>query len=130
MSKVKGQMSKEDLKTLILLLAPFAPYISEELWSRLKAEDPRRKASGEKFSVHQQPYPKYEEKLTKSAKVIVVVQVNGKLRGRLVLDQETAKNKDKVLSLAKPYLKDKKLVKEIFVPGKLVNFYVKTAGTA
>ncbi|MBU1499552.1 hypothetical protein KKE48_01650, partial [Patescibacteria group bacterium] len=58
----------------------------------------------------------------------VVVQVNGKLRGRLVLDQIAAKNKDQVLSLAKPYVKDKKLIKEFFVPGKLVSFYVKMAG--
>ncbi|MFH0942893.1 MAG: leucine--tRNA ligase [Candidatus Beckwithbacteria bacterium] len=107
----KNGADKEDIKTLILLLAPFAPYITEELWEKI----------GGKFSVHNQAYPKYEEKLTKSAKVTVVVQVNGKLRGKLELDPVTAKNKAKVLELAKVYFKDKKLVKEIFIPGKLVN---------
>jgi leucyl-tRNA synthetase len=110
----KNGADKVDIKTLILLLAPFVPYISEELWEKL----------GGKFSVHQQAWPKYEEKLAQSEKVTVVVQVNGKLRGRLVLDQETAKNKDQVLSLAKPYVKDKKIIKEFFVPGKLVNLVV------
>ncbi len=106
---------KESLRVLILLLAPFAPYISEELWQKL----------GGKFSVHQQAWPKYEEKLAKSETVTVVVQVNGKLRGRLELNADEAKNKDQVLSLAKPYVKDKKLIKEFFVPGKLVNLVVK-----
>ncbi|MCX6816265.1 MAG: class I tRNA ligase family protein [Candidatus Beckwithbacteria bacterium] len=111
----------DSIKTLILLLAPFAPYISEELWGKI----------GGKFSVHQQLYPKYEEKLTKNETVTVVVQVNGKLRGRLELGAEEGKNKEKVLTLAKAdehikqYLKDKKIVKEIFVPGKLVNLVVK-----
>jgi len=124
-------MSKEDLKTLILLLAPFAPYISEELWSRLKAEDPRRKASGEKFSVHQQAWPKFEARLATNALTTFVVQINGKLRAKLELDLKTAQDKAKVLILAKAnnhiktYIKDKKIVKEIFVAGKLVNLVVK-----
>lgn len=109
---------EEEVKTLVLLLAPFAPYISEELWSKIGGE----------FSVHQQAWPSFKEGLTKEEQVTVVVQVNGKLRGRLVLSQSAAKNKDKVLSLAKPYVKDKKIIKEIFVPGKLVSFYVKMAG--
>lgn len=133
MSKVKGQMSKEDLKTLILLLAPFAPYISEELWSRLKAEDPRfgKPIPGEKWSVHQQTWPKFEARLATNALTTFVVQINGKLRAKLELDLKTAQDKAKVLILAKAnnhiktYIKDKKIVKEIFVAGKLVNLVVK-----
>jgi leucyl-tRNA synthetase len=115
----------DSIKTLILLLAPFAPYTSEELWFRLKAENPRRMTSGSKFSVHQQPYPKFDEKLATHSTQCMVVQINGKLRGRLELDQETAGDKAKILELAKPYLKGKKLIKEIFISGKLVNLVVK-----
>lgn len=110
--------NKEDIKTLVLLLAPFAPIISEKLWSKL----------GGRFSVHEQAWPFFQEELTQEEKVTVVVQVNGKLRGRLRLNQSEAKNKNLVLSLAKPYVKDKKIIKEFFVPGKLISFYVKMAG--
>lgn len=110
----------DSIKTLILLLAPFTPYMAEEWWNRI----------GEKFSVHQQEWPKFEEKLTQEEKVTIVVQVDGKLRGQLEVSRKEAGDKEKILRLAKEndrikiYLKDKKIVKEIFVPGKLVNLVV------
>ena len=116
----KEGADKEDIKTLILLLAPFAPYITEEMWQKI----------GGKFSVHNQPYPKFDERLAMHSTQCVVVQINGKLRGRLELEAEEGQNKAKVLGLAKAdehikiYLKDKKIVKEIFIPGKLVNLVV------
>lgn len=105
---------KESLRVLILLLAPLAPFMAEELWEKL----------GGKFSVHQQAWPSFKEGLTQEEQVTVVVQVNGKLRGRLELTREEGQDKAKVLSLAKPYVKDQKIIKEIFVPGRLVSFYV------
>ena len=117
----KWGADKESLQVLVLLLAPFAPFTAEELWLKL----------GGKFSVHQQAWPKFKERLATTGVNIVVVQVNAKLRARLELDVEIAKNKDKVLAFAKAndhiktYIKDKKILKEIFVAGKLVNLVVK-----
>ncbi|KKS80201.1 MAG: Leucine-tRNA ligase, partial [Candidatus Beckwithbacteria bacterium GW2011_GWA2_43_10] len=117
----KWGADKESLRVLILLLAPFAPYTSEELWLKL----------GGKFSVHQQAWPKFEERLATTGFTTVVVQINGKLRAKLELDRKAAQDKAKVLVLAKAnnhiktYIKDKKIVKEIFVPGRLVSLVVK-----
>ena len=111
---------KDSIKALILLLALFTPYMAEEWWSKI----------GEEFSVHQQAWPKFEENLTQEEKVTVVVQVNGKLRGQLKIGRQEAGDKGKILGLAKnldrvkPYLTNKKIVKEIFVAGKLVNLVV------
>ena len=115
-----SEVFSEAVKTLILLLAPMAPYISEELWQKL----------GGKFSVHQQAWPEYDKEFAKGETVTVVIQVNAKLRDRLVLDREQAGDKEKVLAMAKlsekvkVYLAGKKVVKEVFVPGKLVNLVV------
>jgi len=112
---------REELKSLILMLAPMAPYMAEELWARL----------GGKFSVHSQSWPECDEELAKGEKVTVVVQVNGKLRGKLEMDREEAEDEEKIFKLAKKsqkvqnYIKGKKLVKEIYVRGRLVSLVVK-----
>ena len=124
MQPIKGKIRcaewEETLQKLTLMLAPMAPYISEEMWESL----------GGKFSVHQQLWPKYEESLTKSDTVTIVAQVNGKVRGEFQTSAIDAANKAKVIKRAydqprvKAQLKDKKVIKEIFVPGKLVNLVV------
>jgi len=112
--------SKQDLESLVILLAPLAPYLTEEMWKKL----------GGKGSVHEQEWPEFDEELVKREKETVVVQVNGKLRGRLELGREEAKDKDKVVERAKKdekvegYLKGKKIVKQVFVPGKLLNIVI------
>lgn len=111
----------EDKKALVLMLAPLAPYLTEEWWGEL----------GGKFSVHEQDWPKFDAKLAKGETVTVVVQVNSKLRARLELDLDQAENKVEVIKLAKEnervmeFLSGKRVVKEIFIPGKLVNLVVK-----
>jgi leucyl-tRNA synthetase len=107
---------KDSLQALVLMLAPFAPFMSEELWQNL----------GGKVSVHQQLWPKFEEKLTAADTVTIVIQVNGKLRSSLNVSQADSQDKAKMIKLAKANEKVKKflttqVVKEIFVPGKLVN---------
>ena len=116
-------LSKENWQIFLLLLAPFAPHITEELWSRL----PRSPRSLR--SVHLQPWPKYDLKLFKKEKVVVVVQVNAKLRDRLEVSLEEAKNKGKIIALAlaspkvQKYLpRSPRLPKVIFLRGKLINF--------
>lgn len=110
--------SREALEKLVLLLAPFAPHIAEELWSQL----------GHQQSLAREPWPQYDEKFLHQDSVEMVVQVNGKVRGHLTIGVNAPK--DEVLAAAKAvpsvgeWINGKKLVKEIVVPKKLVNLVV------
>lgn len=110
---------REALKRLALLLAPFTPFIAEELWEKL----------GGRGSVFDQGWPSWDEKLLQEDVVTYIVQVNGKVRGRVEVSRSASK--EEVLSAAREvpnvakFLKNKQIVREIFVPGKLVNFVVK-----
>lgn len=106
------------LETLLQLLAPFAPHISEELWQQL----------GHKESVHLSQWPAYDEKYLARDKITVAIQVNGKLRGEVQVAAdasedavvEAATANDKVAG----YLAGKDIRKTVHIPGKLVNFVV------
>ena len=117
----RSELSKQDAGVFLRLLAPFAPHITEELWVEVLKN---------KFSVHQQPWPKYDPKLAKEEKVEIVVQVNGKLRDRLELESKRAGEQETVERLAqksekvKNYFQGRKIKKTVFVPGKLINFVV------
>jgi leucyl-tRNA synthetase len=121
--KSKGQISKSQwhivISTLTKVLAPFAPYLSEELWELL----------GNDQSVHIQPWPKYDEKLVKDDVVTIVIQVNGKLRDEFAVEAENAHYPDELERMAKEKLGEKlqemEVIKVIAVPGKLVNFVVR-----
>jgi len=106
------------LKTLISLLAPFAPHISEELWQRLGG-DP---------SVFEQRWQKYDEELIEEEKITLIVQINGKLRDKMEVDkdisQEDAQTQILQRDKVKKYISNKKILKTIFVPGRLINFVV------
>ncbi|NOZ92581.1 MAG: leucine--tRNA ligase [Dictyoglomi bacterium] len=116
---VRPEVAVFGAKTFIQVMAPFAPHITEELWERMK----------QPYSIHMSPWPKYDEKYLKADTITVVVQVNGKVRGKLDVDAEISK--DEILKLAKEipnvkkFLEGKQIVKEIYVKGKLVNFVVK-----
>lgn len=109
---------KEGLEALILLLAPFTPHITEELW----------RAIGHTDSVHQQAWPVYDENALVEDEVTVVVQVNGRVRERIAVPvgldrkalEEHILQEERVLIL----IKDKKLVKVVAVPDKLVSLVV------
>lgn len=109
----------EVLKTLVQLLAPFAPHLTEELW---------QVNLNQKGSVHLSTWPKYDEKYLKSKNLTIAVQVNGKLRATIEVDSDL--EKEEIIKLAKQnekvskWLIDGKLKKQVFVPGKLVNFVV------
>lgn len=120
-SNTLGKLSsvpKTAVSTLVTLLAPFAPHLSEELWERL----------GEGFSVHTSPWPTYEEKYLQSDQELIVVQVNGKLRDKLSVPRGTGEEEITRLALASPkvapYTDGKKPTKIVFVPGRLVNIVV------
>ena len=131
MYRLKGaQGSKEwqaAVKDLILMLAPIAPYFTEELWGRVN----NRGELTTKNSIHQQTWPEYDQQLAQGNQVTMVFQVNGKLRGRIDVSREAANDKKQMLTAAKKnarvqkYITGKKLIKEIFVLGRLVNLVVK-----
>ena len=119
--KQEGEsLSKGDAMRLIKLFAPIVPYMSEEIWENL----------GGKLSIHNEMWPEYDKNLIKEDEVIVVVQVNGKLRGQIEVDRGVSEDKDKMIKLAKKnegvkkFIEGKKIVKEIFVKGRLVNLVV------
>lgn len=115
-----GSITPEELKVFTILLNPFAPHVTEEVWSLNKL--------GEEM-VCQQQWPAYDEDKCKDETIEIVVQVNGKVRGKLSMPADVAK--DAAVSAAKADEKicaaigGKTILKEIYVPGKLVNLVVK-----
>jgi leucyl-tRNA synthetase len=106
-------------RTLVLLLAPFAPYLAHELWEML----------GEKSSLLRAPWPEYDSALAKADEVEIVVQINGKVRSRLSVPAEASDESVRERALAdekvRASLNGKQIVKAIVVPGKLVNLVVR-----
>ena len=112
----KNEVTKGEFKTLLTLLNPVAPHITEELWYR----------TGYEGKVYQTSWPEYEEEKTKESTVEIVVQINGKIKANL--NVATDIDKEQAISQAKEALGDKlsgTIVKEIYVPGRLVNLVVK-----
>ena len=116
----KGSINKAELSVFTMLLNPFAPHVTEEVWSEMKL--------GEGM-VTEQIWPKYDESKCKDDVIEIVVQVNGKVRTRLSVAADI--QKDGAIALAKAEdriaaeINGKNVVKEIYVPGKLVNIVVK-----
>jgi leucyl-tRNA synthetase len=127
-SKDGSQLSKDDAGKFLKLLAPFAPYLAEELWHSLTKYTTWEKMS--KTSIHLQPWPKYDPKLVEEEEATIVVQVNGKVRGQIKIQSTKSKIQNEVEKLAKSeprvakYLAGKTPKKVILVPGKLINFVV------
>ena len=109
----------EAWEPMILMLAPYAPHLAEELWAK----------AGHEPSVANVSWPKYKEELTIDAEVQIVCQINGKVRAKLMLSKDATK--EEIIAAAKEndnvkkYLEGATIVKEIVVPGKLVSFVVK-----
>lgn len=115
---VSNQSWNESILTLVRLMAPFAPFLCEEMWEQL----------GQTESVHLQPWPQYKPELVKEDVLTIVIQVNGKLKGEFVVNAEDAHYKDELEAQAREQFGDKlkgmEILKVIVVPGKLVNFVV------
>ena len=105
----------EAIRSLILLLAPFAPFITEELWEEVGGE----------FSVHQQPWPDYDPRLARSERITLVAQVDGKVRDRIEVDADIAEEEMERIALSSPRirknLEGREIARVVVVPGKLVN---------
>jgi leucyl-tRNA synthetase len=117
--EVPAPFLHEVQRTLVLLLAPFAPYLAHELWEML----------GERGSVLKAPWPKYDAALAKEEEIEIPVQVNGKLRGRIVVSADASEETVLERALAdekvQAAIAGKQIVKKIYVPGRLVNIVVK-----
>jgi leucyl-tRNA synthetase len=119
----KGSVSeaawKKSVEILMLLVAPTAPHMSEELWNR----------SGYSYSIHNQKWPIWNEEMVKAEQVTLVIQVNGKLRDRfpvpVTISEEEAKKLAFESSKVKPHIEGKQIVNTIYVPRKLVNLVVR-----
>jgi leucyl-tRNA synthetase len=112
-------ISREQLKTFLVLANPFAPHITEEIWERCSCNG----------MIFQQVWPVYDPEKCLDATVEIAVQVLGKLRGRVVIPQGCAQQEALKAAAAVPEvartLQGKTIIKEIFVPDKLVNFVVR-----
>ena len=112
----------EALKSLCLILAPFAPHMSEELWVSVLRQP---------FSIHRASWPSYNAEFLTTDEAIVIIQVDGKVRGQLTLNSQKSLAEDKIVELAKKdekvkkWLDSREIKNIIFVSGKLVNFVTK-----
>jgi leucyl-tRNA synthetase len=113
-----GALMKEALESVVLLLAPFVPHITEELWRQMGHETPLSETA----------WPEYDRDAVVDEELLVVVQVNGKLRSRITVPAGTEEETMKALALSdekvQPFLEGKQVRKVICVPGKLVNIVV------
>ena len=113
----KGGVDTETLKTVVRLIAPFAPHMGEELWQQLGGTD----------TVFASGWPTYEEDALKDNEVTIPVQINGKTKGTIDIAVDDAK--DAVIAKGKEAIADKleglNVIKEIYVPGKIVNIVAK-----
>ncbi len=109
----------ESIDILLRLLAPTTPHVTEELWER----------TGRPYSIHNQPWPQWDKTLARDEKITLVVQVNGKLRDRITVPASITEDElpqilqEKAIK-ANDYLKGRKVLKRIYVPGRLINFVV------
>ncbi|TET47247.1 MAG: leucine--tRNA ligase [Dehalococcoidia bacterium] len=116
---VSTQTWEGSIDILLRLLAPTAPHLTEELWER----------TGRRYSIHNQPWPQWDETLAKDEEITLVVQVNGKLRDRItvpvsITEDELPQLLQEKATKATAYLEGKKILKQIYVPGRLINFVV------
>ena len=116
---VTGLAWREAVDTLLLLLAPTAPHLTEELWQQ----------TGHDYSIHNQRWPQWDEELAKNEEITLVVQVNGKLRDRIMVPASITEAEAKQLALerqrVKAYLAGRQIINTIYVPGRLVNLVVR-----
>ena len=115
----KSGIPRYYIEQLLLMLAPFAPHITEELWASI----------GNKYSIHNESYPMYDEKYLVETEKEIAVQVNGKVRATITINiddsEEVVKEKALKEDNVKRFTEDKEIVKIIVIKGKIVNIVVK-----
>ena len=142
----EGVISKSDAEKFCLILAPFTPHLAEEVWLLLcdrkigtdknidsHGSDQRKSVNNpcKSYSVHTQLWPSYDPKLTVEEKITIPIQINGKLRGTIEIDRDKIDDEKFVLleskynKVVQKWLAEGKVIKEIYVHGRLVNFVVR-----
>lgn len=125
--KQKSALDPEDIRIFVRMIAPTAPFLAEDLYHLVNGTA----SEAETDSVHKQAWPKFIEELTIADEVVIPIQVNGKVRGQIVLSGQAKKSEADILNQAKQvesvvkWLADKEILKEIYVTGKIVNIVVK-----
>ena len=116
--KHSGAITKKQFESFLKLLSPFAPHLTEELWSQLK----------NKKTIHKQMWPKYNEKLFKEDYFDLVIQINGKFRAKAKASIGLTEKEALVLALKDPsverYISGKNITKIVFVPNRLINLVI------
>jgi len=124
-----GALGKGEMETFLKLLAPFAPYLTEELWSRLH-DGAAPSSQSQSWSIHREPWPTYDESELEEETIELLVQINGRLRDKIIIDNKQSKDQSAIEELVRKSEKISKsldgkfLKKTIFVPGRLINFVV------
>ena len=102
----------------MLMLAPMAPHMTEELWGM----------NGHSYSIHQQEFPSWDDDLAAEDVITLVLQVNGKVRDKIEVDAGIEESEAQALALASPkiqsFVEGKSVVKSVYVPSRLVNIVV------
>jgi leucyl-tRNA synthetase len=111
----KKDIGKDIIERMLILLAPFAPHLTEELWQYL----------GKKDSIHNQSWPKYDSKLIKEETITFIVQINGKVRDRIKTKADISEKEARKLAISsekvQKWISGKEIKKVIFISGKLIN---------
>jgi leucyl-tRNA synthetase len=115
---VSDALWREAISYFLLLLAPTAPHLAEELWTK----------TGHPYSIHNQPWPEYDKELAREEEITLVIQVNGKLRDKVLVPAAVSEVEAKELALGrervKAYIAGKKLTRVIYVPKRVVNIVI------
>ena len=119
MKNIKRETWVKAIESLILMLSPLAPHITEEMWQKL----------GNNFSIHGQKFPSWDEDLLKEDLITLVIQVNGRVRDTMEISSETDESEINQLVLnstkIKKHTDGKKVLKTIYIKGKLINIVVR-----
>ncbi|UCG54040.1 MAG: leucine--tRNA ligase [Dehalococcoidia bacterium] len=110
---------RQSIETLLILLAPTAPHLTEELWQRI----------GNSYSIHNHSWPEWDEELAKEEEITLVIQINGKMRDKLLvpasITEEEARHQALARQKVKAYTHNKTINKLIYIPKRLINLVVK-----
>ncbi len=116
---VSALLWQEAISYFLLLLAPTAPHIAEELWAK----------TGHPYSIHNQPWPKFDEELAREEEITLVIQVNGRLRDKLLVPASITEGEAEELALGreriKAYTKDRSISNIVYVPKRVINIVVR-----
>jgi len=117
-SSAGATVIKQGLETMIVLLAPFVPHVANELWEQ----------TGHRDRLDEVPWPRYSEEAIEEEKLLIVVQVNGKVRGKIIVPADATRERIESEALAEPkvvdFLDGKKVQRVVYVPRRLVNIVV------